>query len=255
MNVTDPRARSADPTEAVVSAPFFYRGEVVAGSEQTHRSRDLGVTFATPRLELDKAVAPRTEVPPLLNVPVADIIDFLVETGQRLAAPDNDYVQECFDRMAATHVLPRSVVEAVGKHAVTYLDRRILTAELEQNFPDPRALDGWVSKRDFTGRRSFVRAFGPRLIHVLPGNFPASALPGRAHRTSSCSRPDRRRSSTASRCSSSFSASRPFTKVGRSRSPFCWSFHSASSARSSQSRCVVWKMTSISRSGCSRPWV
>src|SRR5215218_9675646 len=75
MSVTDPKSRSADPTEAVVSAPFFYRGEVVAGSEQTHRSRDLGVAFATPRLDLDKAVAPRTEVPPLLNVPVADIID------------------------------------------------------------------------------------------------------------------------------------------------------------------------------------
>src|SRR5215211_952118 len=176
MNVPDPRARSADPTEAVVSAPFFYRGEVVAGSEQTHRSRDLGVAFATPRLDLDKAVAPRTEVPPLLNVPVADIIDFLVETGQRLAAPDNQYVQECFDRMAATHILPRSVVEAVGKHAVTYLDKRILTAELEQNFPDPRALDGWVPKRDFTGRRSFVRAFAPRLIHVLPGNSPGVAI-------------------------------------------------------------------------------
>jgi Acyl-CoA reductase (LuxC) len=162
--------------DAIVSAPFFYRGETVEGSDETHRSRDLGVTFATPKLQLDKAIPPRTEVPPLLNVPTAEIIDFLVETGQRLVAPDNQYVHECFDRMASTHILPRSVFEVVGKHAVSYLNKDILTRELEQNFPDPRALDQWVPKQDFTGRKSYVRAFAPRLIHVLPGNSPGVAV-------------------------------------------------------------------------------
>jgi hypothetical protein len=163
-------------TEPVVSAPFFLRGRVVEGSDSTHRSRDLGVTFGTPTINLNDAVHPRTETPPLLNVPLAEIIDFLVETGQRMLAPDNPYMQECFDRMAATHILPREVVETVAKHAVAYLDKRILMAEVEQNFPDPAALDGWVPKQDFTGRRSFVRAFGPRLIHVLPGNSPGVAV-------------------------------------------------------------------------------
>jgi Acyl-CoA reductase (LuxC) len=162
--------------EAVVSAPFFLRGELLEGTDVTQRSRDLGVTFATPKLPFDRLVPPRTEVPPLLNVPTSEIIDFLVETGQRLVAPDNDYVHECFDRMAATHILPRSVFEAVGKHAVAYLDKRILQAELEQNFPDPAALDGWIPKQDFNGRKSFVRAYAPRLIHVLPGNSPGVAV-------------------------------------------------------------------------------
>lgn len=162
--------------QAVVSAPFFLRGEVIEGRDITHRSRDLGVTFATAQIPLDKAVPPRSEVPPLLNVPLAEIIDFLVETGQKLLAPDNPYMQQCFDRMAATHILPRSVVETVTKHAVGYLDRRHLMAEVAQNFPDPRALDAWIPKRDFTGRKSFVRAFAPRLIHVLPGNSPGVAI-------------------------------------------------------------------------------
>jgi hypothetical protein len=162
--------------ETVISAPFFYRGELAEGADETHRSRDLGVTFATPRIQLDKAVPQRTEVPPLLNVPTSEIIDFLVETGQRLVAADNPYVHECFDRMASTHILPRSVFETVGKHAVAYLNRDILERELEQNFSDPRALDGWIPKQDFTGRKSFVRAFAPRLIHVLPGNSPGVAV-------------------------------------------------------------------------------
>lgn len=160
----------------VVSAPFFLRGETVEGHDAQHRSRDLGVTFATPTIDLDRAVHPRSEVPPLLNVPLAEIIDFLVETGQRMLAADNPYMQECFDRMAATHILPRSVVETTAKHAVAYLDKRILMAEVEQNFPDPRALDGWIPKQDFTGRKSHVRAFAPRLIHVLPGNSPGVAV-------------------------------------------------------------------------------
>jgi hypothetical protein len=164
------------PDKGVISAPFFARGKVIEGSDSKHRSRDLGVDFVTPKINLNEVVHPRTEVPPLLNVPLSEIIDFLVETGQKMLSPDNPYMQECFDRMASTHILPRSVVENVSKHAVAYLDKRILMAEVEQNFPDPKALDGWVPKQDFTGRKSFVRAFAPRLIHVLPGNSPGVAV-------------------------------------------------------------------------------
>lgn len=162
--------------QAIVSAPIFVRGEVIEGSDIVHRSRDLGVTFATANIPYDKAIPPRTEVPPLLNVPTSEIIDFLIETGQRLVAPDNEFIHECFDRMASTHILPRAVIEGVGKHAVSYLDRRILEAELRENFPNPAALDGWVKKEDFTGRQAYVRAYGPRLIHVLPGNSPGVAI-------------------------------------------------------------------------------
>lgn len=163
-------------SEELVSAPFFLRGEVLHGTEVIQKSRDLGVTFATPRIPFDRAVPPRTEVPPLLNVPLAEIIDFLVETGQRLVAKENDHMQECIERMCRTHILPRAVVENTARHAAAYLDKRILNAEVAQNFPDPRALDEWVPKEDFTGRRSFVRAFAPRLIHVLPGNSPGVAV-------------------------------------------------------------------------------
>jgi hypothetical protein len=163
-------------TTDIVSAPYFIRGELFDNHDVTQRSRDLGVTFATPKLDLNRVVFPRTEMPPLLNVPLSEIIDFLVETGQKLKDLNNGHMAECVDRMASTHILPRSVVENSARHAAAYLDKRILMAEVEQNFPDPRALDGWVPKQDFTGRKSFVRAFGGRLIHVLPGNSPGVAV-------------------------------------------------------------------------------
>ncbi|MET9387118.1 acyl-CoA reductase [Streptomyces sp. NPDC002928] len=164
---------SADPP---VSAPFFLRGRLCEGQDVTHRSRDLGVTFATPSIDLDQVVHPRGEVPPLLDVPLDEIIDFLVETGERIRDRRNPFVRECIERMTSTHPLPRDVLEAQVRGAAGYLDKRLLRTVVEQNFPDPRALDEWVPKEDFTGRRSFVRAFAPRLIHVLPGNSPGVAV-------------------------------------------------------------------------------
>jgi hypothetical protein len=160
----------------IVSAPFFVRGELLESNDVIQRSRDLGVSFATPSIPFDRLVAPRTEVPPLLNVPLSEIIDFLVLTGEKIRDPKNEFMAECIDRMCSTHVLPREVVGAQAMHAAAYLDRRRLMAEVEQNFSDPRVLDEWVPKADFTGRKSFVRAFAPRLIHVLPGNSPGVAV-------------------------------------------------------------------------------
>jgi hypothetical protein len=175
-SVIDLKGGAATNAAAAVSAPFFLRGELLEGNDAIHRSRDLGVNFATPKIGLNRVVHPRTEVPPLLNVPLAEIIDFLVETGQRISDPNNPFIQSCIDRMCATHILPRGVLENQVKGAAAYLNKRSLNAVVEQNFANPKALDEWVPHQDYTGRRSFVRAFAPRLVHVLPGNSPGVAV-------------------------------------------------------------------------------
>ena len=43
-------------SEAVVSAPFFVRGQLIEGNDVTQRSRDLGVTFATPKIPMAQVV-------------------------------------------------------------------------------------------------------------------------------------------------------------------------------------------------------
>jgi len=163
-------------TNTTVAAPFFARGSLVEGNDTVQKSRDLNVQFATPALNLDSLIHPRSEPPPLLNVSTAEIIEFLVEGGKWIADSGNPHMSACFERMAATHILPRSVIEAVSQHAVLYLNKEILQRELEQSFPDPQALDRWVPRTDFTGKTSFIRAFGPRLIHILPGNSPGVAI-------------------------------------------------------------------------------
>ena len=174
--LTDPGNPPAIDAAAADSAPFFIRGKLVEGCDLIQRSRDLGVDFATPRLNLDAVVHPRTELPPLLNVKISEIIDFLVEAGQRLTSGNNPHVEACIERMAKVSLAPRSVIEHQMLHATDYLDRKVLEEVLEQNFPDPKALDEWIPHTDHQGRRSFIRAFAPRLVHVLPGNSPGMGI-------------------------------------------------------------------------------
>lgn len=175
---THSSSASAQDTDSQIPelAPFFVRGKIVEGGDEVHRSRDLGVSFATPKIDLNALVHPRTELPPLLNVPLAEIMDFLTEAGQRLLASDNSHVDACIERMVKVSLQPRAVVEFSIRHAVSYLDRAVMTEVVEQNFPNPKALDEWIPRTDHQGRRSFVRAYAPRLIHVLPGNSPAMGI-------------------------------------------------------------------------------
>ncbi|MBB4858352.1 hypothetical protein HNO88_001671 [Novosphingobium chloroacetimidivorans] len=158
------------------SAPFFIRGKVVEGTDQIHRSRDLGVDFATPKIDLDSLIHPRAELPPMLNTPIAEIIDFLYEAGQKLADPNNAHIQGTIDRIAKVSLQPRLAIQYQLQNAIEYLDRASLREMVEQNFPNPAALDEWVPHTDHQGRRSFIRAFAPRLIHVLPGNAPSQGI-------------------------------------------------------------------------------
>ena len=158
------------------AAPFFIQGRVVEGSDVIHRSRDLGVDFATPKLDLNAVVYPRGALPPLLNTPLSEIIDFLCECGQKLADPNNIYMQETIDRMAKVSLQPRKGIELQLMSSISFLNRESLWELVSQNFPNPKALDEWVPHTDHQGRHSYIRAFAPRLIHMLPGNSPVQGI-------------------------------------------------------------------------------
>lgn len=169
------------PTQPVtqdpaVAAHFFVRGTLVTDAAVRHRSRDLGVDFITPAMDLDQLISPRTELPPLLDVKIDTIIDFLVETGERLDLGSNSYMQEALERVVETNPLPRRVVENLYRGAPYLLQKNMLTAMIESNFANPAALDGWVSRTDVHGNTGAIRAFPPRMVHMLAGNSPAGCV-------------------------------------------------------------------------------
>ncbi|MDE8651994.1 acyl-CoA reductase [Novosphingobium album (ex Liu et al. 2023)] len=160
----------------VLAAPFFVRGQVVEGGAVRHRSRDLGADFATPEIELNAVVTPRSELPPLLDVKLSEIIDFLVETSERLTLSRNPHLQQCLELLSATNPLPLRVVENLYREAPHYMSRAALEGMIASNFSRPEALDGWVKRSDPNGNQGAVRAFPPRMIHMLAGNSPAGCI-------------------------------------------------------------------------------
>ncbi|OBG40939.1 long-chain-fatty-acyl-CoA reductase [Mycobacterium alsense] len=158
------------------SAPHFVQGSLVTGDEVRHRSRDLGADFTTPAIDLDAIVMPRSQLPPLLDVKISEIIDFLVEVGERLHLERNPYLRECLEYIAATNPLPRRVVENLYREAPYYLNRSLLESMVDSNFANRDALDGWVERVDPYGSKLAVRAFPPRIVHMLAGNAPAGCI-------------------------------------------------------------------------------
>lgn len=154
----------------------FIRGRLVEGGTVVHRSRDLGVDFATPEIDLDDLVVPRSELPPLLDVKVSEIIDFLVACGEQMDLAKNPYLQEALEYTVATNPLPRRVVENLFRRARHMLTRGGLQSSIDTSFVNPQALDEWVERVDMHGNRGALRAFPPRMVHMLAGNSPTGCV-------------------------------------------------------------------------------
>jgi hypothetical protein len=163
-------------TDSLIPVHHFVRGRLVTGLDVRHRSRDLGADFATPAIKLDEIVTPRLEEAPLFDVPLKDIVEFLVETGKRLRLDDNPYLQEALERVVVTNPLPRRVVENMFSSAGQFLNGDFLMASVRANFADPAVLDGWIERIDMLGNRGAIRACPPRLVHMLAGNSPTGCV-------------------------------------------------------------------------------
>jgi len=155
--------------------PHFVRGRVVWGEDAEYASRDFGVPFVTPKLQLDELFPPRGEPGPAFDVPVRDIVDFLVEAADHLTLDKNAYLQESLELTLQVSQFPRRVLENIFSRP-TFVTRDGMLHRLERTFGTIDVLDGWVENRDPAGSVSRIRAFPPRLVHVLAGNSPGGAM-------------------------------------------------------------------------------
>jgi hypothetical protein len=71
--------------------------------------------------------------------------------------------------------LPRRIVENIFSRP-SFISRELLELRLERTFGDLDVLDGWAERVDAHGTSSRVRAFPPRLIHMMAGNSPSGCL-------------------------------------------------------------------------------
>jgi hypothetical protein len=132
--------------------------------------------FRTPPLDLDELVWDRSEPGPAFDTPSSEIIDFLVEVGRHLSLDDNELLYDAMKNSQAVSSLTPRIVEENYRHLGGMFDRDILEFQIEQELGSRSLIDGWDVVTDRNGREHRIRAFPPRLVHVVAGNSPGTSV-------------------------------------------------------------------------------
>jgi len=148
----------------------FVKGETVTGAEVEYGRPSA--RFATPALDLDALVWSRREPPPAADTPISEVMDVLEALGQRLTRDPDGVLAEALERNMKTNPLPRDLMERAYANVGRGFARDRMQFILDQELGGSDVVDGWREIDTLSGRPARVRAFPPRLIHVLAGNGP-----------------------------------------------------------------------------------
>lgn len=152
----------------------FVKGETITGT--AHEYGPAHARFATPALDLDDLVWTRREPGPAFDVALAEILDVLEATGARLQRDPDGLLAQALEFSVRTSPLPRDVLERCYAGLGRAFNRASLQFQVDQELGGADVVDGW---RDVcgtpSGRSHRMRAFPPRLVHVIAGNAPGVA--------------------------------------------------------------------------------
>lgn len=151
--------------------PHVIKGVTQNDAQVEHHSRATGDAVMTPAIDLDTLIWPRSQPGPAFDTPIAEIVDFLVEVGKALDFDRNVYLQEAAAFNVRCNTLGARILENCYRDIAWFFTRDAIEAEAEQSLGSIGAVDGWVT-RTIQGRPFNIRAFPPRMVHVLAGNAP-----------------------------------------------------------------------------------
>jgi Acyl-CoA reductase (LuxC) len=157
-----------------VSIPHVVRGEVIIDPAIEYEGSD-GERFATPALDLDSLVWPRTEPLPLAEIPVAEIIDILGATSEALRHDAGGLLSEALESLVRTSSYERRILENAYEDLWIWMTPDRLRAQVDGELGGSEVLDGWRTMGGPDGRSGAVRAYPARIIHVMAGNAPSVA--------------------------------------------------------------------------------
>lgn len=152
-----------------ISVPHLIRGQCVDPIDAAE-TIDYG-GFTTPALDLDELVWSRDEPLPAGNLSVAEIIEFLAAVGKHLDLDANPHLQRALKQSVDCSSLGPRILAKAYRELPRIFHPSTLWFQVEQEVGRD-ALDGWKPVTDPDGRVRHIRAFPPRLVHVLAGNSP-----------------------------------------------------------------------------------
>ncbi|EAT10533.1 long-chain-fatty-acyl-CoA reductase [Sphingobium sp. 10 DY56-G10] len=151
--------------------PHVIKGVVQLDAAVEHRSRTSGSTVMTPSIDLDSLIWQRSQPGPAFDTQLAEIVDFLVEVGKALDFDRNIHLQEAAAYNLRCNSLGARILENCYRDIAWFFTRDSVEAEAEQSLGSLDLLDGWA-RRDIQGTAFDIRAFPPRMVHILAGNAP-----------------------------------------------------------------------------------
>ncbi len=156
--------------------PIIARGRVIMPGEDAIEFKGRGgAVFRAPdphKHIQDMVLGNPVLLSDLKDLPVRDIIAFLVEVGKKLRLDDNVYLQGSFALALEAGGLPEPVLRGVYDELPYMFDGGMMTALAETIGIE--YLDGWVAS-DAPHSNVRVRAMGTRQLHITAGNVPVVA--------------------------------------------------------------------------------
>jgi hypothetical protein len=164
---------SAQPQFRSVPVCHVVKGQTIQGAASEYKS--AAFQFTTPAIDINSLTWPRSEPGPAFALPLAEIMDVLVETGAALTADRHGFLAEALEHAVIASPLPREVLKRSFASLGLLFNRASLEFQILNELGGADVLDGWREVEAPSGRRHRVRAFPPRLIHVIAGNAPGVA--------------------------------------------------------------------------------
>jgi Acyl-CoA reductase (LuxC) len=159
---------------SVVPVIHVVKGQVQRETEVEFKQAS-GLRFATPSIHIDSLTWPRRGLLPASNMPIDEIIDFLVAVGDELERDQQGYMSNALENMSKACTLERRIIANGFGDLPGLFTRRTMEFVIQQELGGKDVLDGWREVMRPNGRVARTRAFPPRLIHILPGNTPLAA--------------------------------------------------------------------------------
>jgi hypothetical protein len=165
---------SADRQSQGVRIHHFIKGRAFAGDANEFGSP--GRRFTTAALDLNDLTWSRMAPGPAFDTPLREIIDLLAATATALRKDEQALLAEAFESMARTGDLERGVLRRAYDDLPALFEPARVKSIVEGELGGADILDGWRPAQASVGGTALVRAFPPRLVHILAGNAPGVAV-------------------------------------------------------------------------------
>lgn len=156
-----------------IDIPLIVRGKIIESDMVSFPARTGGVEFRAPDLtrHLSKLPTSAQSMRDLYDISLDDIIDFMVELGERMDFDSNVHLQRAFELSSqSSNLTPSILIEVYRRFSKTF------TRDVIHRFVDTQIgrpyLEGWVPHDMGDGKTLNVRAFGARGVHIIAGNSP-----------------------------------------------------------------------------------